>query len=113
MQIWYYTNLNKLKRVYNVNNTSYVRQDTCKFKSTRKPCKIISLNENMEVAMSQSAHDHQKMFLHVKVIVWSQKDSLNLWLPNIFGDFAWFSRTCKLTSILSYEGRFINIVYAF
>ena len=37
MQVWDYTNFNQLKRVYNVNYTSYVRQDTCKFKSTRKP----------------------------------------------------------------------------
>ena len=40
MQVWYYTNLNQLKRVYNVNNTSYVRQDIYIFKSTTKPCKI-------------------------------------------------------------------------
>ena len=40
MQAWYYTNLNQLKRVYYVNNTFYVRQDTYKLKSTRKPCKI-------------------------------------------------------------------------
>ena len=40
MQVWYNTNLNQLKRVYNVKNTSYARQDTYKFKSTRKPCKI-------------------------------------------------------------------------
>ena len=33
------TNFKQLKRVYNVKNTSYVRQDTYKLKSMRKPCK--------------------------------------------------------------------------
>ena len=40
-------NLNQLKRVYTGNNTSYVRQVTYQFKSTRKPKYlgvIISLN---------------------------------------------------------------------
>ena len=39
MQVWYYTNLSQLKRVNNVNNTSYVRLDAYKVKATRKPCK--------------------------------------------------------------------------
>ena len=46
MQVWYNTNLNQLKRVCNVNNTFYVRQDTNE-KTMQNPPKylgVISFN---------------------------------------------------------------------
>ena len=73
MQVWYYTNLNQLIRVNNVNNTSYVRQDAYKFKSTRKPCKIPKI--------SGSHHQFKQFFCDQTIALTCR----NMVLNNCFG----------------------------
>ena len=73
MQVWYYTNLNQLKRVNNVNNTSYVRQDAYKFKSTRKPCKIPKIS---------GSHHQFKQFFVIKLLL----SHVETWFITLCGD---------------------------